>query len=99
MLFPAPVRKIYEKNAKDQVDIWKSDLELLHARKKQFIKNYPNDDFDHILEELFNKYMESKSIVDNMPTTSDQVWDTVKQGYEEVWCQAAPKFYKIKSRL
>ncbi len=99
MLFLVSNRKIYEKNANDQLNIWKSDLELLQAKKNQIVKNCPEDDFQCLLTELSGKFNESKKLVDSMSSAPDHVWDSIKQGYEEVWCQVAPRFYKIKERL
>ncbi|MFC4870826.1 hypothetical protein [Negadavirga shengliensis] len=90
-------RKVYESNAKSQLENWKSDLEQLTAAKEAGGNN--NEDVFKCWENLSRQYDYSKSKVDELLNTPDQNWEQVKQGYEEIWSQTAPEFYKMKKRL
>lgn len=90
-------RKVYESNAKTQLENWKSDLEQLLAVKKE--NGDEDGDFFKWWENLSRQYAHSKSKVDELLSTPDHNWEQVKQGYEEIWSQTAPEFYKMKKIL
>jgi len=91
-------KKSYEEKIQAQLDEWRSDIDSLkekakHASAETKLK------YQESIDKLEMKMKEGKSRLKDLAESSDDAWDSIKDGAESVWDTMKATFKEVKEKF